>query len=287
MRASAAALRPDLGAEEPTLGRGTDTGLVAALSRAAGIPVVVNAVERDYRTQAIGRTGWPFTRWVRVLRPDPLKRLRLGARDATEEKLAVTAGDVRGVLGRSSLPPPTPAARAAVDLATRSLGDRAAAGLPPVALAELDLQGLDPIVPSSFAVGSAAQASMAAAALAASELAHARGQARQRVAVDMVHAAIECTGWFSLDGRVPELWDAFSGLYRCADGHVRIHANFAHHREGALRLLGLDPAHASRADAERELMRWRALDFERGSRCATIRLLFSRDEPHRHERESD
>ncbi|HET6966765.1 MAG TPA: ABC transporter, partial [Ornithinibacter sp.] len=38
--------------------------------------------------------------------------------------------DVRSVLGRSSLPPPTPAARAAVDLATRRLADRAGRDLP-------------------------------------------------------------------------------------------------------------------------------------------------------------
>ena len=37
---------------------------------------------------------------------------------------------MRSVLGRSSLPPPTPAARAAVDLATRRLGDRAGSALP-------------------------------------------------------------------------------------------------------------------------------------------------------------
>ncbi|MGC3987532.1 MAG: CoA transferase [Pseudorhodoferax sp.] len=141
----------------------------------------------------------------------------------------------------------------------------ALAGLPEAALAELQLTGRDPVVPSSFAVGQAAQASMAAAALAAGELGHARGQPRQRVAVDMAHAAVECTGWFSLDGQAPDLWDAFSGLYRCADGHVRLHANFAHHREGALRLLGLDPATAQRSDAERALLGWRALDFEQAT----------------------
>jgi hypothetical protein len=59
-----------------------------------------------------------------------MKRLRLNTRDAVEEKLAVTAGDVRTVLGRSSLPPPTPAARSAVELATRRVGDQAAEGLP-------------------------------------------------------------------------------------------------------------------------------------------------------------
>jgi hypothetical protein len=128
--ASAGTLRGGVAATEPTLPETVDAELVDALSRAAGIPTVVSAVERDYRNQAWGRTGWPFTRWVRALRPDPMKRLRLNTRDAVEEKLAVTAGDVRTVLGRSSLPPPTPAARSAVELATRRVGDRAAEGLP-------------------------------------------------------------------------------------------------------------------------------------------------------------
>lgn len=140
-----------------------------------------------------------------------------------------------------------------------------AAGLPAQALACAELHGADPVFPSSFRVGTAAQCSIAAAALAACEVGRQRGTARQRVTVDMTHAAIECSGWFSVDGRVPESWDAFSGLYRCADGHVRLHANFRHHREGALRLLGLDPATARRSDAEQALLRWQAIDFENAS----------------------
>lgn len=145
------------------------------------------------------------------------------------------------------------------------------AGLPAQALAEAALTGHDPVAPSSFAVGSAAQTSIAAAALAACELAHARGAPRQRIAVDMTHAAAECTGRFMLDGREPELWDAFAGLYRCADGHVRIHTNFIHHRDGALRLLGLEPASATRSDVERALLHWKALDFEQA--CAERALV--------------
>ncbi|CAN5275958.1 CoA transferase [soil metagenome] len=136
------------------------------------------------------------------------------------------------------------------------------AGLPEEALGFAHLTGADPVLPSSFAVGAAAQSTIAAAALAACELGHQRGSARQAVSVDMLHAGIECTGWFSLGGQVPDLWDAFSGLYRCADGYVRIHANFKHHREGALRLLGLDPATAQRSDAEQAMLGWRAVDFE-------------------------
>jgi crotonobetainyl-CoA:carnitine CoA-transferase CaiB-like acyl-CoA transferase len=136
------------------------------------------------------------------------------------------------------------------------------AGLPGPALAFASLTGAEPVFPSSFCVGTAAQATIAAAALAACELGHARGVPRQRVSVAMEHAAVECTGWFSVDGRVPDLWDPFSGLYRCADGWVRVHANFAHHREGALRLLGLEPQVATRADAEAAMLRWQAIDFE-------------------------
>ena len=41
------------------------------------MPVVLDAVDEDYRREALGRTGWIFTRWGRKLRPDPLRRLRL------------------------------------------------------------------------------------------------------------------------------------------------------------------------------------------------------------------
>jgi crotonobetainyl-CoA:carnitine CoA-transferase CaiB-like acyl-CoA transferase len=136
------------------------------------------------------------------------------------------------------------------------------AQLPEAALAFAHLEGADPVYPSSFAVGTAAQSTVAAAALAACELGHARGVERQQVSVDMAHAACESVGWFSVDGKTPPVWDPFSGLYRARDGWVRVHANFPHHREGALRLLGLDPATAQRADAEAAMARWDAVDFE-------------------------
>lgn len=134
--AVAGRLRAGVADNEPALGDPAEAELVDALSRAAGIPIVVNAVERDYRQEAWARTGWPFTRWARALRPDPLKRLRLGkgekdSRDAGTQLLpGVSAAEVRSALGRSSLPPPTPAARSAVELATRRVGERAGQGLP-------------------------------------------------------------------------------------------------------------------------------------------------------------
>ena len=115
-----------------------------------------------------------------------------------------------------------------------------AAGLSPDALKQVTLTGHDPVLASSFAVGAAAQASLAAAALAAAQIGAHRNGLRQQVRVDMRRAALECTGRFQIDGRTPELWDKIAGLYACRDGRwVRIHTNFAHHRDGVLRLLGL------------------------------------------------
>src|SRR5689334_19679212 len=100
------------------------------------------------------------------------------------------------------------------------------------ALARVALSGAEPVLPSSFAVGTAAQVSTAAAALAASEIGRMRNGLVQDVAVDMRHAALECCAFFTVDGKRLELWDKLAGLYRCRDGWVRLHTNFAHHRDG-------------------------------------------------------
>ncbi len=125
VRQVARALTAHVGAGEPRVDAPTRTELLDALARSAGVPTVVDAVARDYRMESATHTGWPVTRWVHRLRARPLRRLRLDGRD-----VRVTQSDVRSVLGRSSLPPPSPAARAAVSLATRRVADRAGAGLP-------------------------------------------------------------------------------------------------------------------------------------------------------------
>ena len=143
------------------------------------------------------------------------------------------------------------------------------AGLPEAALGQLTLSGRDPVLPSSFAVAQAAQAGIGAAALAAAELwARRTAQPRQAVSVDATHAALESCAHFLIDGTAPPLWDPVSGLYACGaatgdPGWVRIHANFAHHRDVALRTLGLpDGPGSDKAAVAQALTRWRATDFE-------------------------
>ena len=131
LRSVATVLRSGVADSEPSLDDHSDASLVDALERAAGIPVILDAVERDYRRASRARTGWPLTRWVKALRPAPLKLLRLN-QGASVRSGGISESDVRLVLGRSSLPPATPAARSAVALASRQLADRAGQGLPQV-----------------------------------------------------------------------------------------------------------------------------------------------------------
>ena len=151
-----------------------------------------------------------------------------------------------------------------------------AAGGAEDALQRVSLGGAEPVLASSFAVGTAAQASLAAGALAAAELGRWRNGLTQQVAVDMRHAALEACTYFRIDGKSLPPWDKLSGLYPCggddgAGGWVRIHTNFAHHRNGALRLLGLpEGGSAEPADLRQSLRSWSALDFEQAAADAGL-----------------
>ena len=138
-----------------------------------------------------------------------------------------------------------------------------ALGQADAALSQVSLSGSDPVLPSSFAVGTAAQVSIAAAGLAAAELWHLRSQVRQRVSVDMRHAAAEFRSerYFRVNGASSdEIWDKIAGTYCCGDGRwVRLHTNFPHHRDGVLKLLQCEHDRASVGQA---LQKWAAEDFE-------------------------
>ncbi len=127
------------------------------------------------------------------------------------------------------------------------------AGHDDTALSQVRFTGAEPVLPSSFAVGTAAQATIGAAALAAAELWRLRTGRRQSVAVDMRPAAIEFRGerYLRIDGKRPaEYHDDLAGLYRCGDGRfARLHTNLPHHCSGLLKLLGVphDKAAVQRA----------------------------------------
>ncbi len=159
------------------------------------------------------------------------------------------------------------------------------AQLPADALGDVRLSGTEPVLPSSFAVGTAAQVSVAAAALAAATLWRRRGGRRQAVSVDMRHAAIEFLSerFAGVEGTLPEdPWDRIAGTYQCGDGRwVRLHTNFPHHRDGILRILGCEYDKQAVAAALRS---WTGFDLEdaaAGNRlCATAMRSFKEWDAH-------
>jgi GTPase Era involved in 16S rRNA processing len=94
--------------------------LEEALADAAGVPTIVEAVERSTRIRAGRATGWPVVSWVSRLRRDPLKKLQLD--------LGSTGKQLTG-RSRPSLPATTPVQRARVDAEVREIADHASKDL--------------------------------------------------------------------------------------------------------------------------------------------------------------
>jgi hypothetical protein len=140
-------------------------------------------------------------------------------------------------------------------------------------LANLRLAGRDPALPSVFHVTTAAAASIAAATLgAAGLLADRNDEPLRAVDVDSLHAVVAFRSERHvrpLDGVLDDLWDPLAGDYRAADGWIRLHTNYAHHRAAALRVLAVAPDRAAVASAV-------AQHAPRSSRARSLRQAASR-----------
>src|SRR5437879_4188556 len=138
-----------------------------------------------------------------------------------------------------------------------------AAGGDPSALDAVTLTGAEPQLPSSFRLAAAAQASIAAAGLAAAQVWKLRSGQSQDVAVDMRHAVVECRSerYLRVDGKPPPpAWDAIAGVYKTRDRRfVRLHTNFPHHRDAVCKVLNCRP---ERDAVQAALMQWDGEAFE-------------------------
>lgn len=88
--------------------------LAAELVNASSLKAVSEAAAKGYRRDAAAAMGWPVTRWVRKLRPHPLRRLHLGS----------------GSSGPISVPALNPANAARVNAAVRNAAEHATGELP-------------------------------------------------------------------------------------------------------------------------------------------------------------
>lgn len=107
--------------------RGARQQLVDALGAAAGVDAVADAVAASHRRASAQVAGWPPTRWVARLKPDPLKRLGLSRRDRGPADRVTS----ERVVPRTGLGAPSAMADAALDAAIRQVATDAGHGLPP------------------------------------------------------------------------------------------------------------------------------------------------------------
>jgi crotonobetainyl-CoA:carnitine CoA-transferase CaiB-like acyl-CoA transferase len=125
-------------------------------------------------------------------------------------------------------------------------------------LPAIEVDGRDPLLPSWYRVDELSTAFILAThAAAAIEL----GEKRVRLDTREAAAAFKSEAYVRVDGKAPgDLWASLSGDYRAGDGRwIRLHCNFEHHAQAALRTLG---AKNDRAAVERAVAKWNAVELE-------------------------
>jgi hypothetical protein len=119
------------------------------------------------------------------------------------------------------------------------------------------------VLPSVYDVTALAVAAVGCATLAAAQVWAARtGAPMAAVTVDRRAAALAFTsealfrpiGWST-----PPIWDPIAGDYQAADGWIRLHTNYRHHRDAVERVLGVFP---DRAGVAATVARWPAERLE-------------------------
>ncbi|MCU1689962.1 MAG: hypothetical protein JWN20_1890, partial [Jatrophihabitantaceae bacterium] len=125
------------------------------------------------------------------------------------------------------------------------------------------LSGPDVVLPSRFDVTGLAAGTVAVATAAAAHLHAVRTGAPSRpVSVNrraasaafVSQALLRPAGW-----TLPPTWDPIAGDYPAADGWVRLHTNYRHHRDAVTSVLG---PMSDRAGAAAAVARWSAADLE-------------------------
>ncbi|CAN5770654.1 CoA transferase [soil metagenome] len=137
------------------------------------------------------------------------------------------------------------------------------AGCAPDVLSTCRFSGSAEQLPSVFAVGNVASASIAAQALAAASISYQRSGTRQQVGIDRRHALamFRSERYLRIGGQPPaDPWSPIAGYYQAGDGRwIQLHTNFPHHRDGVLRVL----ACADQRDAVAQAIAgWSALELE-------------------------
>jgi hypothetical protein len=118
-------------------------------------------------------------------------------------------------------------------------------GGPAPLVEQVSFYGRSAGLPSRFRVDVLANATIAVAALAIAELGSRRTEKPVRaVRVDrrLAAAAFRCERLLKPQGwTLPDRFDPIIGDYAAKEGWIRLHTNYRHHRDAAVRVLGVAP----------------------------------------------
>lgn len=139
-----------------------------------------------------------------------------------------------------------------------------AVGWDPARAAVPEITGpADPILPTSFRIGAASAASLAAVGLAVSDLWESRTGRGQDVAIDTrrATASLRSGRYLAIDGaRAAAERTPVMGVYPAKNGRWSyLHCNFPNHRDAALGVLGVEE---DREAVRRAVAQWDALELE-------------------------
>jgi len=136
-------------------------------------------------------------------------------------------------------------------------------GGPAPLVEQVSFYGRSAGLPSRFRVDVLANATIAVAALAIAELGSRRTEKPVRaVRVDrrLAAAAFRCERLLKPQGwTLPDRFDPIIGDYAAKEGWIRLHTNYRHHRDAAIRVLGVAPERTAVTEAVR---RWDAVELE-------------------------
>ena len=115
---------------------------------------------------------------------------------------------------------------------------------------------------SCFPVSEFAVATIGAVASSVASLIHESGlnyelpkvQVNQRLASLWFHQSIHPVDW-----KLPPSWDAIAGDYQSNDGWIKLHTNLDHHRNAALKVLGVE---SIREKVAQEVLKWNSDELE-------------------------
>ncbi len=138
------------------------------------------------------------------------------------------------------------------------------AGWPEERLRQVEITGgADPVLPTSFRIGAAGAAALAATGLAAADLWELRGGRRQDVSVDLRQAvaSLRSGHYLQINGAaISTERNPVMGVYPAKNGRWSyIHANFPNHRAAAMSVLGVPE---EREAVRQAVAKWDALELE-------------------------